>query len=284
MPEKQTLALEFLGRYPMQAARLLEQLPLENVAAFIQEMPAQAMNGIWPHMLPLHAARLLESVEIVHSSKALAPLKPETVAAILRHFSPDHVGQLMEKLPRRLAMLSRLLLDYAPSLVGAWMTPNVRSVPLSCSATEVRQRISASAFENYCPIYIVDDDNLLKGIVSPERLVAAKGDAPVASIMSTPGYSLPARSTLVSVANHPGWKYFDDLPVLDRARKFIGVLRYARLRIGLEDASGSLRNEQPSDLMMGFIEGSVFGVTDILNASLTPGLNESSRMTKEIDK
>jgi len=268
----------------MQAARLLEQLPNQNVAAFLQEIPARATSEVWTHMLPLHAAHVLESVAADYSAETLSTLKPGYAAAILRHFSPPLVAEIMEKLPQRLVLLCTLLLDYAPSLVGAWMTPKVRSVPLSCTVTEARRRIAASAFENFCPIYIVDDDNFLKGIVSPEQLVAAHGDAPVASIMSTPGYSLPARSTLESVANHPGWKDFDDLPVLDRARKFIGVLRYARLRVGIEDASGSLRSEQAPDLMSGFIEGSIFGVTDILNASLTPGLKDSAGLNRENGK
>lgn len=282
MSEKMSLALDFINRHPSQAARILEELPNEKTAELFEEIPIKEASQILINMLPLHAAEIVECMSSKESAAVLASLKPGPITAILRHLLPSQSNEILERLSKRLAMMCALLLNYSATMVGAWMTPLVRSIPVSCTASEARQRIAERVFENFCRIYVIDDDFSLKGIISPERLVAADGEAPVTALMATPGYSLPARATLNSVADHAGWKFFDDLPVLDRDRKFVGVLRYTTLRTGLNDSTKIDKFDGSSDTMIGFVEASMMGVVDILNASLAPAQSESLENRRSI--
>jgi hypothetical protein len=53
---------------------------------------------------------------------------------------------------------------------------------------------------------------------------------------------LSAEAPLESVFVHPGWREFDALPVVDRDRRFLGVIRHRRMR-QLVEQSRSLTDE-----------------------------------------
>ncbi len=148
--QQNDLALAFLQSQPGPAARILEQQPLESVAAFLKEVPPKRAAPVLAKMLPQYTARLLEEVGPEISAGFLLEMELNLVAAILRYSDQDDRRQMLGLLPEKASIGCRLLLHYSQESVGAWMMTQISILPGDCTVEEalamlVRSRSAAAA-------------------------------------------------------------------------------------------------------------------------------------------
>jgi len=283
MAEKIRLAIDYVQYHPDEVAKILEEQGVEEAAAFLEQIADAQSAEVLGHMLAAPAARCVQEMSTDIAAKTLAHMRPIAVASIFRCLSKEVREPLLQRMPKRIGFMCSVILNYAWTVVGAWMDPLALAVPKTCSVAEARKRVRDDPYNGYRAIYVVNDAHTLQGIVSLDALISADDDTPISKLAKPVEYSLPDRSRLTSVVDHAGWKDNDDLPVIDREQKFLGVIRYADLRRALMELTSGNTAPAVSNTLMEFVEGSFLGLTDIVNGTLSSARAAQSIPTKERD-
>ncbi|HSN41907.1 MAG TPA: CBS domain-containing protein [Burkholderiales bacterium] len=224
MASTEELSFAFLEAHPADAARVLERIAPQNVAALISQAPVRLAAPVLRAMLPLHAARCLETVDEDAAAGMLRAMGPQAGVAVLHYVPEARRNALLAQLPTALAMAFRLLLGYPEDTVGAWMNPRVLALPPDATAHAALQRLREAEGENTSSIFVIGSGQRLLGQIDLPDVLKAAADAPLSKVMRDIRYSLPARAPIRAVEEHAGWDDYQMLPVLERENRFVGAL------------------------------------------------------------
>lgn len=252
---KIVLALAFLQSQPGAAATILEQLPLEQVAIFLNHVPHTHGAAVLGKMLPQYTARLCRMLEPTVAAGMLSEINLSLVAAILRHCDSELSQTLLELLPEKTKLACRFLLNYSEDSVGAWMMANISTLPDDCSVEEARTRIAAEQGTiEFGATLVIDRDRFIKGVVNLPALLRSPSNASITVVVHKNNDSLSARMALNAAANHPFWANRDVIPVTNRNNQLVGILRHLDLRRGLEQLSTTIVQPEGADPITGIYE------------------------------
>lgn len=249
-PHEFDVVLTFIQQHPDTAARQLELQPQSEAADFIRALPLAQGRQLLANMLPSYIARIGVYWSLELMASLIAELNANRAAAILRHLPKLKRDELLDALPEKIAALCRLLLSYSHDSVGAWMNAEVALLPPKCQVSEALQRFSLEDSSLLGDaILLVDDNGVMIGQVYLRDLVRAKGETPVFHLRQDAPPVLLSRTSLKAAALDQGWHSHDTLPVLNRNRQLVGLLRHVDLRNNLEQFVDSASAPPQHDLL-----------------------------------
>jgi len=224
------LTQEFLLRYPTEAARVLEQVSADHVAALLGVLPMPTGAPVMAAMLPEKAVACLGAMASSSAAKLLAELPVSAAARIYQRLAPakqDEVsGQLADKTRRS---ISRYL-EYPPGTAGALLISEVDMLPENITVAEAIRRIERFNHSVSCEIYIIDDAHHLTGMIDIGSLLTASRNVQLRDIMERKTQAISAHSAAETLLSHPGWQARRRLPVVERDNTLLGVLHFKHLR------------------------------------------------------
>ena len=277
MAGKFDLAVQFAETYPQQAARILEEILPQTSSAFIDAVPDGQSIRILSAMLPYHAAKCIAFLSASSAAKYLGNANPRISANILTHVRTEQVDAILNELPRQRAVRISMLLNYEPAMVGAWLEPDVLTLPADCRVQEAKQRLANDRYVDFHRIYVVDENNQVLGSVRLVDLLDAGNNDALANFVEPFASVLRASTTLDAALKHPVWEDSDYVPVVDHRGKFLGVMRFASLRAAtgnpqvIEEAGGDA-----SVSVLKLAETCYLGLAEIMNATLASGNSKSA--------
>ena len=253
--EKLDLALAFLQSQPAAAAAILEQQPLDQVAAFLASLTHTYGALVMAKMLPQYGARLCRCLQPTAAAGILSQMEISQIAAVMRQCDDELAERLLDLLSDKTRLACRLLLNYSEEAVGAWMHANVSTLPEECSVDQAMQRIGREQQALDIGLWmVVDRDRHLLGTVSSTTLLRAPPDASVSAVMAKDSAAIAARTALKTAIDNPLWAERDSIPVVNRMHKLVGVLRHVDLRNGLQQISISIQKPRGGDPITGIFE------------------------------
>ncbi len=272
--QKIDLALAFLQSQPRSAAAVLEQQPAEHVSEFLKNVPYTHAAAVLSKMLPQYAAKICKNLDPAVSASFLSEMEVSLVAAILRHSDKGLHNQILKLLPERTKIASKLLLNYAEHVVGAWMVANISTLPVDCTVEEALSRLaSEDGVINSDVIHVVDREKKLQGLVTVGNLLRSSPNTPITNIMKQKCAAISGRTALDSAANHAVWTHQDTIAVINRHNQIVGVLRHADLRKGLNDMSSTNTMTHPIG------SGPLTGIYEVYGSSLLALFSTISEVT-----
>lgn len=253
--KKNNLALAFIKTHPDTAASVLEKHDLDDVAEYLSGISEHDVAKLIQHMLPQYVGRLSRLLDARTMAAILANVELSFVAAVLRYLSAADRNKILAEFSTNKKAACFLLLSFTEDTVGAWLTPEVLTVPDNCLVEDALHYIKAAGEVVHSDsIFIVDRNRILKGRVNYLELSRAPLDSPVDTLMQTRCHSLSGRLSLQKAAEHPDWETLDAMPVNNRSQQFLGVLRHADLRRGLDQLDNSIDSSRSTDPLSGIIE------------------------------
>lgn len=237
------LSQVFFQRYPADAVRHLEQLPLADIAAIMATQPLEKTLNIWVRLSPQLAAHVLAQLPVSYAGALMKEIDPNSGAGILRAIvDKDIRNEIIAATETHAASDLKRALTFEPDSAGALMESRVMYFRPEMTVGEVLGVIRSRPRRAYRKIYTVDHDNKLAGMIDIEDLALAEQQEPLSHIDSVPPVAIDvtaSREELVAVFE----KYkVMDLPVIDFDRHFVGVLRYHVLvEAALEENSADLQ-------------------------------------------
>ncbi len=230
MEQAPALTDRFIRGHPPEAARVLENLPLDEQASFCGRIPPDLAAILFGTMDASAAAHCLERMQAHRAAEALSRVPLERAALLLRRLRPEERQSVLALLPPDPGRHLALLLSCRPDSAGALMDPRVLTLPPEVTAAEARGRMDARPDQASDCFYVVERDQTLAGVLGLIELLSAPPETPVSALMRRELECLRTDDSLASVRVHPGWLELHVLPVLDGRGRFAGALRHRTLR------------------------------------------------------
>jgi len=220
----------FIRNHPLEAARILERQGLEETASLFSELPVELATSLLKKMQSSTAVKCLELMPILDSAKILEKLPLDIVALFLRQVANTRREEILSKISEEIASLLRTMLLYPENSAGALADPLIFSLPEDITVEEALDRIRARPGTAIYYVYIVNRENILRGVINLRELMLAKSHAKLSGVMQTNVAALPAEFNLQAIINFPSWKNYHALPVVSASGLLLGAIRYETLR------------------------------------------------------
>lgn len=248
--KKLNLALTFLKTQPACAVAILEEEPVKFVLSLLKSLSFSDAAVVVGQMLPYYVARLIQFSEHAFWANILSNIDVSTITRILHNLTQADQKKILQLLPEKKAFFCGMMLSYAKNEVGAWITSNCITLPDDCNVNEARKRlIDTDHLIEIGSIYILNRQCILQGKVNMIRLLNASGDMPIMSIISKNINAIPARMPLVSAIKNNAFAHSDVVPVVNKNKEFIGLLRHVDLRNGLQSIMQGANLKSNHDLI-----------------------------------
>lgn len=253
----------FARWHPVDAARALEGLPGDEVAALFEEDPAIGLLTVG-EMMPTAAADCLAAMRPAAAAPVLSALRPDMAADLLRRMDPAARATVLGMLEPDQADPLRTLLRFREGTAGALLDPRALAFPETVTVGEASRRLRRSAGDMLYYLYVVDDARRLTGVLDVRELLTARAGAPVSAVMHADVVRLRASADRAAILSHPGWRRFHALPVVDGDGVLLGAIRYQTFRRLEEQSATQEARRDPFETARALGELYWLGVTGML--------------------
>lgn len=269
---RQDLARSFIQNYPDAAARIVEKMRVEAAEEWLPALPHELVGRLLERTLPDFSARICAALPVAKSAAILEMLNTTAAAAVLRNCPLQLRRALLDSISPGTAGHLRMLLNFAVDTVGAWMIADPLVLPIDFTAGEALARLAEQPSEAESDtLIVIDRDRHLRGTVRLAALLRVKADTPLDELVAYIPYALPGRMSLSGAQQHEVWESLQWVPVINRYRQLIGVLRHVDLHRGLEYLEGG-QHQSP-----GLISGG--GLAQVYGEAMLAMLGVVSAMT-----
>lgn len=220
---------DFVRHHPADAARAAAALKMDDLAAWLGELPPEQALAVWDG-LPMDAAeRVLERMEGPLQQRLVARADPVRCARVLARLDPGlHDRLLAGASPARARELGELM-RYREDSAGALMDPRFLGLRLDMTVRAALQRLRRVRPRSARQLFLLDDADRPARMVELQDLALAEPTALVAEL----GQPLPAvvsptasREEVVDLFDR---HRLSDLPVVDLDGRLVGVIRHDAL-------------------------------------------------------
>ena len=212
--------------HPSDLADILEELaPAERQALFTsldEEVAAEALEEVEPRMQKAliesldseQVAGIVEEMDPAAAADFLAELPEERSEAILEEMDPEERQDVQE------------LLEFSGDNAAGEMTKDYIALPLSARAEDAitALRDFDADVETVTHVYLLDQDEVLQGIVPLVKILLAAGDTPLADVKDDHIVSCDIHASGKKVAELFDKYNLRALPVVDDDKKLAGVI------------------------------------------------------------
>ena len=190
---------EALVADPKSAAPLFEELHPADGADLIAALDEEEALVLFRHLPPADSATLVAFMEAAIAHDLLRQLPSELTADILEEMDPDDGAELLAQFEddEQAHVLSHMeaddrkeaqaLLAHDEDTAGRLMTPQFVTVPIHGTAATAIERARAGAREEWSmhSLYVVDENQILRGRVTLMEILAAEPHERIADLMDT---------------------------------------------------------------------------------------------------
>jgi CBS domain-containing protein/sporulation protein YlmC with PRC-barrel domain len=216
----------------------LAQLHPSDIADILEELPPAEREAILTTLDEEVAAEALEEVEPRLQKSVVEGLTSEVAAGIVEEMDPSAAADLLAELPESHseAILEEMnpeerqeveeLLEFREDSAAGRMTTEYVAVPQVATVADAIQALRAfeGDIETVTEIYLVDDAEVLKGVVPLARIVLAKPETRL-DVLAEPRFiSCEADARQEKVAELFDKYNLRALPVLNQDAKLVGVI------------------------------------------------------------
>ncbi len=222
---------EILGRLPhWLVADILEEMDEEEQTEFLELFPELEQYKIFNEMSSDEQADLLSNLE------------PEEVDRFLDNIDEEDAEEVKE------------LMNYEEDSSGGIMATEFVSIRESMTVKETLNYLQTDTIEaeTVYYLYVLDEDEVLKGILSLRDLVTSKFDTVIRDIMTEQVKSIPVNMDQEEVAQIFEKYGFQAMPVVDEKGEMLGVITF-------DDIIEVVREEDSEDMyrLGGLNEGEI---------------------------
>lgn len=210
-------------------AQFLERLEVDERREVLRQLSTERAADILAEMDEEDAAEVLVEMRLPRAARILDDLEPDDAADVMAEFEPESRDRLLARMEQEARESVEELLTYDPDSAGGLMTTEVDTALDSMSVEEATSLIRefADKHEDLHYVYVVNKQRQLRGIVSLRKLIQAKPDQLISTIMRseiqgvcTAGMDKEEVALLMAEHNLP------DIAVVDDSNILLGVITH----------------------------------------------------------
>jgi magnesium transporter len=230
MKAELSIARQLVESHPVEASRMLEGLALEDMAAFLESGGRRAAASALQYIEPATGAQCLASWSDAFVADVLKLLTISHTARILRLMARGDREHVLSRVPPGEARVLRNLLKFPEGSAASLMQVEPLAFHRDLRVADAWKRLRRRRKRSGHYIYVVDLEGVLVGSVGFHQLLSADPRRTLHEIMSEPVESVPAFASAGAILDHPGWRRFPELPVVDESGGLVGWIRYSTFK------------------------------------------------------
>src|SRR5262245_38013942 len=216
--------------HPARTAEFMEGLTAAESWAVLMAAERDTRAEIFPY---LDREKQLEMIEICDRegvSQLIADMPADERVDLMNSVDPAVASELMALLqPEQRRDIQRLQ-AYPEGTAGALMTTEVARLPETLTVRSALEQLSriAEGLETIYYVYIVDDENHLRGAVSARQLVTHlnRPNMPITELMERNLVTVEATDDQEAVAGKVADYDFLAIPVVDNEQHLVGIITH----------------------------------------------------------
>lgn len=246
LEEDDSVLKALVGEYhPSEIAILFEGLPQESRERIISVLPAEIASEVISEMdAEFHPERLLENLHPERRSEIVEELDYDDATDIISQLPEEQQQEILEELDEEDASNIRSLLKYDDDTAGGLMNNQVIKISMNLMKKDALEEIikQSEEMEEFYTINVIDDDNVLRGIVSLKDIIKARNNVRIEEIINTDFVFVKADTDQEEVAKLISQYNLTSIPVVDDNMRLLG-------RITFDDVIDVMEEENTEDIL-----------------------------------
>jgi magnesium transporter len=226
-------------------AMLFEKLPQEAKERIINILPTDIASEVISEMGEDQSpGELLINLHPDKRSEIVEELDYDDATDIISQLDEDEQQEILEDIDEDDAHSIRALLKYDEDTAGGIMNSDIIKVNINLDKKDALEEIirQSEEMEEFYTIYVVDDADILQGILSIKSIVKAKPEAHVKDLVNTDFVYVKADLDQEDVASLISQYNLTTIPVVDDNMKLLG-------RITVDDIIDVMEQESTEDIL-----------------------------------
>ncbi|WP_295650391.1 magnesium transporter [uncultured Mucilaginibacter sp.] len=227
------IAIIFEKLTPDERERIVNVLSVELASEVISEMDEEHHpEDILFNLDPEKRSDIIEELDYDDATDLISQLEEHEQHEILKDVDEEDASEI------------RTLLSYDEDTAGGLMNTDLIKVNIKLDKKEALDEIihQSEEMEEFYTIYVVDDKDILKGILSIKDVIKAKVDARVADLVKTEPVYVKADMDQEDVAKLFSQYNLNSIPVVDDTMRLLG-------RITVDDIIDVMEEENTEDIL-----------------------------------
>ena len=239
----QLLSQVYISKFPLDAARIFENLSESDQLEFLSGTPAEINALLLEISDPVLASQRLIGLPLNIAADIISYLTTETAVLILRRMETKIQSALIDTIQKPTSGILKQLLAYPADCAGALMDPQVVTITDDLSVREARDLVGKNATHVISYLFTLDRSKKLSGVILFSDLLLAGESETVSALAKKCEWVLKPYQRREQILNNPGFKEMHALPVIDDQSVFLGVIGYRTLR-NLERGEAFKKNDR----------------------------------------
>jgi len=238
--------LKLLGEYhASEIAILFKNLPLESQKKIINLLSAEVASEVMSEMdEEAHPEDLLLELDPERRQEIVEELDYDDATDIISKLDKEDQHDILQDLDKEDASNIRNLLTFDEDSAGGLMNTQLIKVKANMSKKQAIDEIiiQSEEIEEFYTVYVVDDHDILKGIISLKNLIKAKSGSTVKELINEEFIFVKSYVDQEEVADLISQYNLTSIPVVDDNMKLLG-------RVTFDDVIDVLEEENTEDIL-----------------------------------
>ncbi|HEX2723738.1 MAG TPA: magnesium transporter [Gemmatimonadaceae bacterium] len=240
-----SVAAETEEIHPADLADIAEALPRERVADLLRALAPERAADILEYLDEELRSEVLERLPTRQAADLVTQMTPDDRADVLEELEEERADEILAKIPEQEREETERLLAYEADTAGGLMTTEYVSVSETSRVEDalagVRRIARAGRREAMHAIYAIDDDGVVKGVMSLTELLAAPEGALIREVAWEEVVTVAPQMDREEVARLTSNYDLVVLPVVDENHRILGV-------VTVDDVIDALVEEHTEDV------------------------------------
>ncbi|MGB5656652.1 MAG: magnesium transporter [Acidimicrobiia bacterium] len=226
---------------PENAADILEALAEEGAADLLRDLDPDDAGEVLDEMRPEAAADVLETILPSAAAAMISMMDADQAADVIGLLEPAERTAILAALDPKAAAEIQNLLVYAADTAGGMMTTDFASLPTGVSAgeaIEALRRLHDRLGSNISYVYVTDDRDHLRGVISFRDLVFARPGRALEEVMLADPVSVVPSTDREIVAELIQRYHLIAIPVVDDDGVLVGMVKISEAIEAIQAEAG----------------------------------------------
>lgn len=215
---------------PGRTAEFMEGLADAEIWDVLSHADPDRRTEVFGHFEFVRQVSMLEHADPTSAASLVESLPADDRVDLLQELEQTKVDQILPLLPVEERRDIRRLQSYAEGTAGALMTTDFAKFGEHLSVTETLNELSRQSeeLETIYYLYVVDSEDLLRGIVSTRQLVSSinRPSRMLGELMESDVVAVRVDQDQEAVATLVGRFDLLAIPVVDQSRRLVGIITH----------------------------------------------------------
>lgn len=173
--------------HPSDLADIIEDMSKNYQAPIFSSLDEEHAADVLEELRVKEQVHIIESLPLGKAADVLEKMPANEAADLMDHLEEDKTEQLLLEMEPEASEEVRDLLEYPDGTIGSLMTSDILTFSAEQTIADAKEyiRVEKPEMESLYSLFVVDANNVLKGIITMRDLLVTDSQTPLEKVMNT---------------------------------------------------------------------------------------------------